>query len=319
MTLKKLIALLLMVVMVALVGCASDKKEANSAAFTFTDMTSREIKLDGPVTRIVALTPSDCEILYAIGAGDAVVGRSTYCDYPGDVLNKTEVASGADTNIEEIIALEPQVVLMSTMAQTEEQVAVLEEAGITCVVSETRNISGVYTAIEMIGKVVGKETEASALIEDMKATFAKVEQKAKQKAEQDPTGGGKTIYFEVSSLQWGDPWTAGKGTFMDELAMMLGLTNIFADVDGWGMISQEQVIERNPAYIVTIEMYGGDGPKPDEEVMKREGWQGITAIRNGTVLNADNNEMSRPGPRLINAAVALYDFIYNADETNPLD
>ena len=151
------------------------------------------------------------------------------------------------------------------------------------------------------------EAPAAKLVEEMKAVFAKVRQ--------DASGVGKTIYFEVSSLAWGDPWTAGKGTFMDELAEMLGLTNIFADIDGWGMISQEQVIERNPDYIVTVEMYYGEGPTPYEEIMSREGWQSITAVQNGAVFNADNDEISRPGPRLANAAVALYTFIYGDDKT----
>ena len=134
---------------------------------TVTDMTGREVTLDKPATRIVALTPSDCEILYAIGAGDTLVGRGKYCDYPAEVLNVTAVQSGRDTNLEEIIALEPQVLLMSTMAQTEEQVQALENAGIKVVVSDAQDIEGVYTAIELIGKLMGKDAEAAAVIESM--------------------------------------------------------------------------------------------------------------------------------------------------------
>ena len=95
-------------------------------------MAGREVKLDGPVTQVVALFPSDCEILYAIGAGETLVGRGEYCDYPQEVLDVPAVQSGANTNIEQIISLNPQVVLMSTMDQTEEQVAALEAAGIRC-------------------------------------------------------------------------------------------------------------------------------------------------------------------------------------------
>ena len=186
---------------------------------TVTDMTGREVTLDKPATRIVALTPSDCEILYAIGAGDTLVGRGKYCDYPAEVLNVTAVQSGRDTNLEEIIALEPQVLLMSTMAQTEEQVQALENAGIKVVVSDAQDIEGVYTAIELIGKLMGKDAEAAAVIESMKATFAEVAEKASENA-------GKTVYFEVSPLQYG-LWTAGKGTFMNEIANMVGLTNFF--------------------------------------------------------------------------------------------
>ena len=79
--------------------------EEPSTAVTLTDMTGREITLDEPATRIVALTPSDCEILYAIGAGDLLVGRGKYCDYPAEVTEIPAVESGCDTNIEQIVEL----------------------------------------------------------------------------------------------------------------------------------------------------------------------------------------------------------------------
>ena len=128
---------------------------------TVTDMTGREVTVELPVTRVVALQPADCEILYALGAGDTVVGRGEYCDSPSEVLDVPSVQSGYNTNTEQIIALGPQVLFMSTMAQSEEQIQALENAGVHVVVSETTDIQGVYSAIEMIGKVMGKEDDAS--------------------------------------------------------------------------------------------------------------------------------------------------------------
>jgi len=273
-----------------------------SGAITVTDMTGRKITLDAPAQKIVALTASDCEILYAIGAGDTLVGRGEYCDYPAEVSSVPSVQSGTDTNIEQIIALNPQVVIMSAMAQTEEQIASLEAAGITVVESDAIDIAGVYTAIELIGSVTGKNAEAAGVVDQMEATFDELSAKVTNK-------GDKTVYFEVSPLEYG-LWTAGSGTFMDEIAAMLGLTNAFADVEGWGEISQEQVIERDPDYIVTVAMYFGEGVKPVDEIMGRDGWQNMKAIKNGGIFNADSNEISRPGPRLADAARSLYSFIY---------
>lgn len=146
--------------------------------------------------------------------------------------------------------LSRQVLLMSTMAQTEEQVQQLEAAGIHVVVSDAQDIEGTYTAINMIGTLTGKQAEAASIVESMQKTFDEIKANAGD--------GTKTVYFEVSPLQYG-LWTAGSGTFMDEIANMLGLTNCFADVTGWGEISEEQVLERNPDYIVTISMYYGEG------------------------------------------------------------
>ena len=256
----------------------------------------------------MALTASDCEILAALGAEDTLVGRGEYCDYPESVLEVPAVQSGADTNLEQIIALEPQVVVMAKMAQTEEQVAALEKAGIRVVVSDAQDIEGVYTAIRLIGALVGRNDEAEAMVADMQSAFADIAAKSENT--------GKTVYFEVSPLQWG-LWTAGKGTFMDELATMCGLTNAFADVEGWAEISEEQVLERDPDYIVTISMYYGEGPTPVEEIKSRAGWDALKAVQNDAIFNADSNEVSRPGPRLKDAAEALYTFVTGEEALTP--
>ena len=298
---KKLTALLLIAVLVLSVCPVL----AETTGVTVTDMMGREITLTAPATRIVALTAADCEILCALGCEDALVGRGEYCDYPASVLEKPSVQSGYETNIEQIIALEPQVVLMGTMAQTTEQVEALENAGIRVVVSDAQNIEGVYTAIRLIGALMGKDAEAETLVTGMQTAFADIAAKSENT--------GKTVYFEVSPLQWG-LWTAGKNTFMDELAAMCGLTNAFADVEGWAAISEEQVLERDPDYIVTISMYYGEGPTPVEEIKGREGWDSLKAVQNDDILNADSNEISRPGPRLKDAAIELYNFINSIAE-----
>ena len=271
-----------------------------SAGVTITDMTGREITLSEPATRVVALSAADCEVLYAVGAGDLLVGRGEFCDYPADVLEIPAVQSGAETNLEQVIALKPQVLLMSSMAQTEEQVAQLEAAGIAVVVSDAQNIEGVYSSIAMIGALTGHDAEAAGVVESMKTTFAALTARAGELA-------GKSVYFEVSPLQYG-LWTAGKGTFMDEIATMLGLKNVFADLTGWAEVSEEQVLAANPDLIVTVTMYFGEGPKPVDEILARAGWQDVTAVQNGDILNLPNNELSRPGPRLASGAQALFDF-----------
>ena len=280
-----------------------DKTQEEAAGVTVTDMTGREITLEKAAERIVALTASDCEIIYALGAGDKLVGRGEYCDYPAEVMDVPSVQSGYDTNIEQILALEPQVLVMSTMAQSEEQIQQLENAGVKVVVSDAQDIQGVYEAIRMIGKLLGKDNEAETICSSMQATFDAVSGQVAADGEE------KTVYFEVSPLEYG-LWTAGSHTFMDEIAQMLGLKNAFADVEGWAAISEEQVLERNPDYIVTISMYFGEGPTPEEEIASRAGWENVTAVKNGKILNLQNNELSRPAPRLADGAQAMYDFVY---------
>ena len=184
MQLKKILAILIAALMLFAFGC---KKEAEAPAekpaeapapadgsFTVTDMAGREVKFEKPVDKAVALTASDCEIIYAIGGEAALVGRGEYCDYPPEVMAIPSLTSGAETNIEQIIALEPDTVFLSMMAQTQEQVDQLEKAGIRVVVSDAQDIEGTFTAIRLIGQVLGKTEEADQIVADKEKEIMEV-------------------------------------------------------------------------------------------------------------------------------------------------
>lgn len=273
----------------------------DGGAFTVVDMTGREVAFEKTPEKVVAITPSDAENLNALGAVDSVVGIGTYVDNPEEILSLPVVASGSDLNAEEIIALEPDLVLMADMAQSEEQIKALTDAGVNVVVTKAGTIEEVYDALELIGKVMNKEEDSAKVIQNMKDSFAAIEANKENLA-------GKKIYFEVSPLEYG-LWSAGAHTFMDEIAQIVGLENIFADVEGWSEVSEEEVIARNPDYIVTISMGSMEGPSPVEEIMARPGWEGITAVKEGKILNLVDNELSRPSVRLVQGAESLNDFV----------
>ena len=295
----KIISLFLVMLLVFSMAAAA----AEGAAITVTDMDGRVITFDEPVTRIVALTPSDCEILCAIGCGDMLVGRGEFCDWPESILDLPSLATGENTNVEEVLALEPQAVLVSDAHGDDTQIRMLEANGVKVVISDSTDIAGVYTSIRLIGAITGRDAEAEEVIADMQATFDAISDRAE--------ASGRTIYFEVMPLEWG-LWCAGSSTFMHEIAHICGMENAFADIDGWQPVSEEQVMERNPDYIVLVT---GMGDTAVDEVMGRAGWGDITAVMNGAVYNADSYEMTRPGPRLKDAAIDLYNFLYGDDFT----
>ena len=228
----------------------------SGSEITVTDMMGREINFTEVPSKVIVLKPSESEILDAIGGIDSLIGRGTYVDYPESVLDLPVVATGRDTNAEEIIALEPDLVLMSDMAQTEEQISSLENAGIKVVMTSAATIDEVYKSIEVVGKVMRLEENAEGVIAQMKSDFEELSKTAEQNA-------GKTIYFEISPLEYG-LWSGGSGTFMDEIGNILGLENIFSDIEGWSEVSEEEVIARNPDYIVTIAMGSTEGETPVE-------------------------------------------------------
>ena len=294
----------LIAVLIALVLlCTGCGKAPQTQSRTVTDMKGRDIVLNGDVMRVVALTAADCEILYAIGAGDALVGRGEYCDYPEAALSLPAVQSGAGTNIEQIIALTPQVVFMDTMAQGVEQIEALEAAGVRVVVSDAVDLEGVYESVSLIGTVMDRDREATEVIDGMKQTFQDLSDKAAAHTDKP------SVYFEISPLKDG-LWTAGAGTFMDEAASLLGAKNVFGDVSGWAGISEEQVIQRNPGYIVTTTKYLGTGPTPEQEIAGRVGWEHLSAVKDGHILNLSDDSLTRPGPRLADGAKQLFHFLY---------
>jgi iron complex transport system substrate-binding protein len=279
-------------------GATTPPPAPTPAPVSVVDMTGKTVTLDKPAETVVVLTASAGEIVYALDAGSTVVGRGEYCNWPEAILAIPAVQSGADTNIEQIIALKPDLVLLTTMDQSPEQVKQIEDAGIPVYTSDADDIAGTYESILQIGTLMGKDAKAQAIVDGMKAQF---EELAAKKLE-------GTIYFEVSPLEYG-LWAAGNNTFMNEIADIIGLENIFADVDGWVEISEEQVLARNPDYILTVGMYFGEGLEPADEIKARPGWQDVPAVKNNNILNITTDELSRPGPRLADGAKTLYDFV----------
>jgi len=295
---RKLVSLFLVVLMLL---SMTAPVMAEDTSIAITDMYGREIVLTEPAARIVALEPADCEILCAIGCEDLLVGRGEYCDYPEAILELPALATGDNLNVEEVLALEPQVVLMSDTNPTSELIQILEQNDVKVIISKTTGIEGVFTAIRMISTLTGKEAEGEAVIARMQATFEYISGLCEKT--------DKTIYFEVMPLEWG-LWTAGDKTFMHELAHICGMENAFSDIVNWQPISSEQVIERDPDYIVLVT---GMGETAASEVLGREGWGDIKVIQAAAVYNADSYAMTRPGPRLMDAAIGLYEFLYGVE------
>ena len=298
---KKTVSLLLALLMLCL--CLPVVAEGG---ITVTDMMDRQVTLSGPVERIVVMMPSDCEILYAIGAGSAIVGRGTYCDYPAEVASVEEVKSGQEFNLEQVLALQPQVVIMTKMAHDPDVVQKLEENNVPVIVTDAQTIADTYDCISLLGQVTGKTAEAEAVIEEMKARIEAVAAKSEAT--------GKTVYFETTPMEYGfGLYSAGKGNFMDEIGTLCGLKNIFGDVTeggGWPMVSEEDVIKADPDYIVTIDSNGMGDTDAAAVILAREAWKDMKAVKEGHVLIVGNDAFTRPGPRLADAAEALWSMIY---------
>ncbi|MCQ6276935.1 ABC transporter substrate-binding protein [Bacillus sp. V3B] len=307
-----------------LVGCgAADEKETsqsdqaakteqtNEVAFPITikDAMDQDVVIEAKPEKIVSLISSNTEIAFALGLGDEIVGVSDHDTYPEEALEKEKIG-GMEFNIEKIISLQPDLVLAhgSSMGGTSsEGLQQLRDSGITVlVVNAAKNFAEVYDSIEMIGTATGKKEESETIVNEMKSKVEEVKEKATLIKEEDK----KKVYVELDIVP--NIFGAGKNTFMDEMLSMIHAENVISE-EGWQSIDQEVVIARNPDVIITT--YGLYTEGAVEQLLKREGWQDINAVKNKQVIDVHPDKVSRPGPRLVEGveefAKAVYPDIFN--------
>lgn len=249
--------------------------------------------LDAPAQRIISLAPSTTEILFAIGAGDQVVGREDFTNYPEEALALPSIGgTWGDLNTEAMLALEPDLVLAAPLT-TAEQVASMTDVGLNVfLMPNPTTMEGMYDLLRTVAVLTGHEAETEALIEGL---IARVEAVETVIAEAETT---PVVFYELDGTSDPSaPWTTGPGTFIDTLITMAGGQNVAADLEGeWVQLSVEELLNRDPDVILLGDAIWG---VTVESVAERAGWGGLSALGNGTVYPFNDDLASRPGPRLV--------------------
>lgn len=287
---------LLAAVLISLLTACSANAPA-SGNLTFTDGLGREVKLDGPAQKIISLAPSNTEVLFAIGAGSQVVGRDPSSDYPEEAKAVTDIGPTYEAlNTELIVSLKPDLVLAAEINKPE-QVKQLEDLGITVYyLKNPLTLEEMYGNLEIVAQLTGHEDEAAALIETLKARVAAVDEKIARISSRPG------VFYELDATDPAKPFSAGKGTFITQLIERAGGHNIAADIDGYPQMSLEQVVAADPAFIILGDARYGVSP---ESIAQRPGWENLTAVRSGNVFPFNDDLVSRPGPRLVDALEEL--------------
>jgi cobalamin transport system substrate-binding protein len=292
---KTLLITLLIALMTA--GACAPQTTPTSTPITLSDGLGREVKLAAPAQKIVSLAPSNTEILFAIGAGSQVMGRDNLSDYPEAASAATDIGSAFEAlNTELIVSLKPDLVLAAEI-NTADQVKALEDLGITVYyLKNPTTLEELYTNLEIVAQLTGRETEAATLIDDLKARVAAVDEKIATVTEKP------TAFYELDATDPAKPYTVGKGTFITLLIERAGGQNIAGDLDEYPQLSLEQVVAADPDFIILGDSAYGITP---ESVATRPGWDGLSAVTNNQVFPFDDNLLSRPGPRLVEGLEAL--------------
>ena len=282
---------------------------AQTFPVTITDDAGRTVTIYSEPQRIVSLSPAHTETLFALGLGDRVVGVTQYCDYPPELEtlvqqgNITIIGGFTTPNVEAIIGLNPDLVLGHKL-MGEDNLAALENAGITVLVFEPEDIDGIYSMIERVGMATGSQDAAKSLVDAMKARIDAVKQKVSQVEEK----------VRVVQMCWLEPiWAAGDETFINAAIEAAGGINVLSDqMTGYNPVSPEVIIEENPDIIVYTSM-ALDVSASEVKSKIVELLEPTSAVKNDKIyllLGDAASMLERPGPGLVDGVETLAKIFY---------
>jgi iron complex transport system substrate-binding protein len=298
-----LIALLLLLSVVAGCGGAAPKetaptqpataqKPAPAAAtgkqttypVTVKDDLGRDVTIPAEPKRIVSVAPSNTELLFALGKGSVLVGRSDFDDYPAEVASIPSIGGWMPPNFEKIVAAKPDLMLL-VGGSDDARKKLVEEYKLNVFVLDPQTFDQAYDGIKRLGVAINAQEAAEKVVADMQAAVKEVTDKV-AKATAKPK-----VYYEV----WDEPlMTVGAGTYIDDMIRIAGGINVAADTKGWATVNAELIAKANPDIIIA------SSADIEGKIKARPTWAEFKAVKDGkVVVVADANHVSRPGPRLV--------------------
>ena len=284
---KRVVSFAAALLLTSTLACApTSKLEHRFATKPITDDAGRTVNLPARVDRVITLAPNLTEIVFAVGAGDRLVGNTTYCDYPPAAKNVAKVGDTLHPSLEAIIALKPQVVFVSTASQLEVFTQQLQNQDIAVFVTDPHDLEGVFRTIEQIGRIVGHEQEANAVVQKLRERTSAVETAVRQAP-------AVRVFYQASA----EPlYTAGHDAFVTDLIRRAGGASVTADVSGaWPKFSNESALAARPEAIILPT--GGSMGSANSTVI--DALRNSPAVLAGRVYRINDDHLARPGPRVV--------------------
>ncbi len=273
---------------------AADAGSETQYPLTVTDSYGDTVTLEREPMNVISVAPNLTELMFALDAGDKLVGRSEYCDYPDEALEIPSVGSMYYPDIEAIVEADPDLVIVSTHFDAE-STEKLEELDIPIItLYEENSYEGAYDMIATLGEVMNRNEEAAATVAEMQDLVAEVQETVA--GQEHPT-----VYYVTGYGEYGD-FTCGGDTFTGQILTLAGADNIAQDVSGWS-ITTEEIIEADPDIIILAEYMKDD-------FMATSPYSELTAVKEGTVYVIDNNLIERQGYRNAEGVRAVAEICY---------
>lgn len=263
-------------------------------------MGTADVAQSKAIERVVSLSPSITETMYALDAENLLVARTDFCNWPPEVADIPSAGGfdGKAISMEKIVSFRPDLVCL-TKGMHDHLEQPLTALGIQIFVSSAESVEGILQEIQDLALLLNRNEKAVAVVkkirDDMDTARTLVE-----------TAGlgiqGKTVYWEISQSPY---FTCGKTSFISDVLTSIGLENIFSDVEQpYPQVSEESIIARNPDFIIFPD-YALQGDSGVSNIKNRIGWNKISAVEHDTIYPVDADLFSRPGPRLGDMAILL--------------
>jgi iron complex transport system substrate-binding protein len=276
----------------------SPTQTASPFPISITDDTNYVLNLTGYPKRIVSLAPANTQVIFAVGAGNNVVGVTDFDKYPYNFTawieagNMSTIGNYYQPAIEPIVALNPDLVVASLGSV--DAAAQLRDLGYNVLILNPTNLQGILSNMLAIGKATGHDSEAQATVAGLQTRIDAVVNGVKTAATRPK------VYHEI----WSDPFmSVGNGTFVDDIITLAGGQNIFENAtDAYPVVSSEAIIELNPDVMVFptqmgVESFWGNY----SAVAARAGWANINAVKNGKMHTVSGDIIDEPGPRQVDS------------------
>lgn len=264
-----------------------------------TDQVGREILVPLVPSRLVALSPSITEIVFAVGASDRLVGVTTFSDYPPEAKSIFKVGSYVSLDIERIVSLSPDLVIAVKDGNPKAAVERIESFGIPVFVTNPVDLESVIESVRLLGDILGCSKKAGQIVQDMRHGIEEIKNKVSNIKHRP------RIFFQVGISPI---ISAGRNTFIDELIELAGGINVVGDMEGYPRFSAEEVIALSPDFILVATMDVGGGFKNARSFWKR--FPMIPAAANNRVFLVPSDLVNRPSPRLVSGLRVIAEIIH---------
>lgn len=308
---KKFISILILLVMLTsiLTGCSPEqpgsqeqKPVTSQGTLVLTDPAGNEIEIPEEISSIMTLGPSNTEIAIELGLKDKIIASDTQTQLMGLLADDLPYIDLMAPDIEQIIALKPDIILATGMMMVEgnDPFKPVRDLGIpVAYIPSSNSIDQIYNDIIFISKALKEENKGQDMVDTMKEKIAAI------KAVGDTITDKKSVYFEIGAAPY--MYSFGKGVFLHEMIEIVGATNALGDQESWISLSEEAVLAANPDVIITNVNYIDN---PVDEIKSRLGWESVKAIQNDQVFYVDNFKTSLPDHNIVIALEEIAKAVY---------